>query len=299
MPHASNPEACRLLPIDPAISLAATCGPVAWARGRWPSVDWINGALIWVGWEGERVVDRTVRQPYDRPNTLEITGSASPALDAAWARAALGIDRVPPSCFDEIVVAARDRFPGLRPWANGTLFEGLVGSIVGQSISVTAAAVTENRLAALFDDGIELAGRRFRPAPRAELLAAAEPALVRQSGVTWRRAEALVLAAQAFLAGRLPADDDARAEPDAARAALRTLRLVGPWTAESALLWGLGEGDAYPPGDAALLRAARLAYARPGLDHPGLNALAATWSPNRGWAARWLWAELLGPAPEE
>lgn len=38
---------------------------------------------------------------------------------------------------------------------------------------------------------------------------------------------------------------------------LRKLPLVGPWTAASALLWGLGEPDAYPRGDVALLRPGR------------------------------------------
>jgi 3-methyladenine DNA glycosylase/8-oxoguanine DNA glycosylase len=291
-------DAVRHLEVDAPFSLAVTCGPVAWARGRWPNVDWLDGALVWVGWEGDRVVHRVVRQRAHYPSALEVTGSATAELDAVWTRATLGLGHVPPAGADATVEAVRARFPGLRPWANGSLFEGLAGSIVGQSISVAAAAVTENRLAALFHDGVELAGRRFRPQPRADQLAAAEPALVRQSGVTWRRAEALVTGARAFLDGRLPADDEARADPDAARAALRALPLVGPWTAESALLWGLGEGDAYPPGDAALLRAARLAYDRPDLDHAALNALAASWSPHRGWAARWLWVALLGPAPE-
>jgi 3-methyladenine DNA glycosylase/8-oxoguanine DNA glycosylase len=291
-------HAARHLDVDATFSLAVTCGPVAWARGRWPNVDWLDGTLVWVGWEADRLVHRLVRHSRDDLPSLEITGSAAPEFDAAWARATLGLGRVPPIGIDATVEAVRARFPGLRPWANGSLFEGLVGSIVGQSISVAAAAVTENRLAALFHEGIDLAGRRFRPQPRADQLATAEPALVRQSGVTWRRAEALVHGAQAFLGGHLPTDDEARADPDAARAALRALPLVGPWTAESALLWGLGEGDAYPPGDAALLRAARLAYDRPDLDHAGLNALAAGWSPHRAWAARWLWVALLGPAPE-
>jgi 3-methyladenine DNA glycosylase/8-oxoguanine DNA glycosylase len=293
---ADNPV--RRLDIEAFFSLAVTCGPVAWARGRWPNVDWLDGALVWVGWEDNRVVHRIVRQLPDRPSSLEIGGSATPEVDASWARATLGLGPVPPVGTDATVAAVRARFPGLRPWANGSLFEGFVGSIVGQSISVAAAAVTETRLAALFHEGVEIAGRSFRPQPRADQLAAAEPALVRRSGVTWRRAEALVRGAQAFLDGRLPTDDDARADPDAARAALRALPLVGPWTAESALLWGLGEGNAYPPGDAALLRAARIAYDRPDLDHAALNALAAGWSPHRGWAARWLWVALLGPAPE-
>src|SRR5689334_6107515 len=175
----------RVLSVDATYSLAETCGPVAWARGRWPNVDWIAGSLVWIGWEGDRVVDRRVAQSHDQPGFLTISGSASAALDESWARAALGIACVPPLANDEIVASARARYPGLRPWANGTLFEGLVGSIVGQSITVAAAAVTENRLSALFHNGVGLAGRVFRPTPRPEHLGSADASLIRQSGVTW------------------------------------------------------------------------------------------------------------------
>lgn len=286
----------RLLRVDGAFSLAATCGPVAWARGRWPTVDWIDGALIWTGWEEGEIVSRVVRELLTDGVTLTIHGTARPEGDAAWANAVLGLSAIAPIGTDHVVEAARQRFSGLRAWTNGSLFDGLVSSIVGQSISVAAAAVTETRLSALFHEGLAIGERRFWPLPTAEMLASADPATIRQSGVTWRRAEALVAAGQASLAGRIPSDDEARHDPIAARTALRALPLVGPWTAESALLWGIGEADAYPAGDAALLRAARFAYQRSDLDHAGLNALAAGWSPSRGWAARLLWAELFGPA---
>src|SRR5262249_55593416 len=61
-------NAIRHLNIDPTFSLAETCGPVAWARGRWPNVDWLDGALVWVGWENDRAVHRIVRQHRDRPS---------------------------------------------------------------------------------------------------------------------------------------------------------------------------------------------------------------------------------------
>jgi DNA-3-methyladenine glycosylase II len=287
----------RSLHVEPPFSLATTCGPVSWGRGRWPNTDWRDGELIWVGWEEAQVVYRLVRQCPDDGPTLTIRGTASPDRDRRWANDVLGTGAELPAPIDPVVDAIRARFPGLRAWANGSLYEGLIGAIVGQSISVAAASVTEARLSALFPDGIEIAGRHFWPLPRVDLLANAEPAYVRPSGVTWRRADALVRGAQAFLDGQLPTDDEARADHDRARTALRTLPLVGPWTAESVLLWGLGLGNAYPPRDVALLRATRLAYDRPDLDHPGLNALADTWSPHRAWAARWLWTALLGAAP--
>lgn len=284
----------RLLDIEEPFSLAATCGPVAWGRGRWPSADWVDGSLNCVDWEGERVVWRRVRQ---RPEGgLAIEGSADPADDAEWGRRVLGLVDVCPPFADPTIERLRRRYPGLRCWAAGSTYEGLVSSIVGQSISVAAAAVTETRLAALFAEGIELAGRSFWPLPTAEQLAEAEPALIRQSGVTWRRAEALVRIGQVAVAGQLPDAAMAASDPVGTRALLRALPLVGPWTAESALLWGLGDGDAHPTGDVALLRAARRAYALPELDLRGLDRLSEQWRPVRGWAARLLWTELLGVA---
>jgi len=297
MNHSVASVSSRQLSVELPFSLAVTCGPVAWGRGRWPNVDWIDGTLVWVGWEDGNLVFRLVNQSHDDDSALSIFGSASQDLDRPWANDVLGLGADLPSPIDPIVDEIGARFPGLRPWANGSLYEGFIGAIVGQSISVASAAVTEARLAALFNDGIALSGRRFWPLPRLRELAAAAPALVRTSGVTWRRAEALVKGAQAFLDGQLPTDDHARADPMVARTALLNLSLVGPWTAESVLLWGLGLGNAYPPRDVALLRAARLAYERPDLDHPGLNALADTWAPHRAWAARWLWVALLGAAP--
>ncbi len=77
---------------------------------------------------------------------------------------------------------------------------------------------------------------------------------------------------------------------------LLRLPAVGPWTANSALLWGVGAPDAHPTGDVALLRAARAAFANPDLDLKGLDHRAETWRPARGWAARLLWTGLLGIA---
>lgn len=281
--------------LDPGFDLAATCGPVAWGRGRWPDVDWRDGSLLWVGREAGIVVQRRVSQ--DRGVGLVVSGTAPPATDGPWARAVLGLGLRPPGFADPVLARLARRAPGLRPFSSGSLFGGLVTSIVGQSISVAAAAVTVDRVAALFHPGLEVAGRRLRPLPTPDQLASADPALLRGTGVTWRRAEALVVAGRVALGPGWPGDDTALDDPSSARAFLRRLPLVGPWTAESALLWGVGAADVHPTGDAALLRAARLAYDRPDLDHRALDALAESWRPDGGWAARLLWHELLGAAP--
>ncbi len=291
------PTLLRALPVPTPFSLGRTCAPVAWGGNRWPNLAWRDGVLTWVGWEDGHAVWRTVEQT--APDALAITGSGEPARDAAWARAVLGIDETCPPFADPRLERLRGELSGLRPFAAGSIFEGLVAAIVGQSISVAAAAVAETRLAALFHPGQELGGRRFRPLPRPEPLAAADPALVRTCGVTGRRAAALVAAAGAEVAGQLPDRSQALADPDRARTALRALPLVGPWTAEATLLWGVALADAHPTGDVALLRAARSAYADPALDLRGLDRLADGWRPHRAMAARLLWTSLLGEAGAE
>lgn len=285
----------RRIAIDPTtgpFSLPETCAPVAWGRGRWPNVAWVDDAFLWVGWEGHRVVWRQARSV---SGGLAISGTANPNLDSPWADRVLGTASICPTFDDRVVRKYQIRFDGLRPFAAGSLYEGLVGAIVGQSISVAAAAIAQARLAALFSPSLVVAGHRFWPLPRPVQLASAEPALVRQSGVTWRRAHALVAAGQAFASDGLAERWPLETGGDELRALLRGLPLVGPWTAESTLLWGVGHPDAFPSKDAALLRAASLAYARPGLVHAELDRLSDGWRPGRAWAARLLWLSLLGP----
>lgn len=283
------------LEVGAPFSLAATCAPVAWSRGRWPNEDWIDGELLWVGREAGRIVTRLVREA--EPGLLLISGDRDPAHDRGWARRVLAIDRHAPDIADPVVAGIAARHPGMRPFNAGSLFDGLIGCIVGQSITVAAAATVEARLCALFHEGIEFRGRRFWVKPPPEQLADADPARIRETGVTWKRAEAIVAAARAALNGELPSDDAALANSDEARRSLRALPLIGPWTAESALLWGLGHGDAFPPNDVALLRAARQAYGEAEMAHRDLNRMAEGWRPGRGWASRWLWTALLGVAP--
>jgi 3-methyladenine DNA glycosylase/8-oxoguanine DNA glycosylase len=300
----------RLHRVAAPFSLAATCGPVVWGGGRWPDIAWVDGSLIWIGREDERVVHRRVR-PLDA-STLAVDGSGAPDRDVAWLDAVLGVGRAMPAFDDPVLDALAARWPGLRPFASGSLLAGLVTSIVGQSVSVAAAAITVARLAALWHDGEEIAGRRMTPLPTAAQLRDADTADLRGTGMTWRRAEALVALGRAAMepgsALTLEPASERRGvgstgagqvtDLDDLRATLRRLPLVGPWTVESALIWGLGESDVHPTGDAALLRATRAAYRRPDLDHRGLDGLAVTWRPHGGWAARLLWLDLLGPASE-
>lgn len=287
----------RRLQVDPEFSLAQTCGPAAWVGSRSPRHQWNAGTLTTVEWEGDRVVWRQVVQSGN--GLLDIIGTAGSERDAEWARHVLGLDIRLPVFAEPIIASLAETFSGLRPMSDGSLFEGIVTAIVGQSISVAAAAVTQTKLASRFSSPLALDERDYWPLPTAAQLADAPVELIRESGVTWKRAEAIRGIAERQIRGELPSDEDARTRPEDVVKALVGLPGVGRWTAESAVLWGVGAPNAHPTGDVALLRAAKGAYTLPELTLKELDVLAEQWQPARALAARLLWTNLFGPAPVE
>lgn len=275
------------------VSLPLSCAPVAWTGGRWPNEEWESGRYWWVGYDAGEVAWRCVGP---HPEGLAVSGTGTSEALAAWARRVFAPMLLDHLAGDPVVGRIAARASGMAALCNGSLFDGAVMSIVGQSISLASAGVTASRLAAQFHAGFDFAGRRLWPLPSAHDLADADPVFVRQSGVTGKRAEALVRLGRAFAGGEIP--DHPGDGIGVAAEALLALPGVGPWTVASSLLWGLGVPDAFPSGDAALLRAARRAYGDPEMDHATLNRLSETWRPVRAVAARLLWLDLFGPAPD-
>jgi len=286
----------RILSVPSTFSLRETCAPVDWADGRWPQWAWRNDEFLWAGWSGDIPVWRGAR--LDPTTGLQIRGDAPRTEDNVWAHTVLGIDHPCPGFDDRIVNTLRLRYPGLRAFAAGSLFDGLVMSIVGQSITVKAAAVVLRRVALLFAQSVGPEGTSLLPVPRPDHFAAADRAALRATGLTWRRADALIAAGRTFT-------DDASlwsgpvSDAEGMVSRLRSLPLVGPWTANATILWGVGAGDVHVSGDVALLRGARAAYGQPDWSMRDLDRQSESWRPARAWAARLIWRDLLGgpPAP--
>lgn len=273
-------------------SLRFSAGPARWGGEASPRQATIGQRFVLVDAGTGTTVSRRVTQ--DADGLLQVQ-STDPADDPAWFSRVFRNGPAKREWADPVIQALDERFPGLWALTDGGLFEGLVTSIVGQSISIASAMAAQRRLAMSFRDSVTIDGRPFVPLPSADHLADASVELIRASGVTWRRAEALREIAREHIAGNLPNEDD---DPVTIERELRKLPLVGPWTAASALLWGLGAPDAFPSGDVALLRAARLAYDQDGMTMKDLHTRAEQWRPHRAIATRLLWIALLGPAWE-
>lgn len=153
-------------------------------------------------------------------------------------------------------------------------FAAMAQAIVGQQVSVAAAAAIWGRLKAA---GLD----------RQQTLGDADDDTLRAAGLSRPKARYLRGIAAAGLDW-----DGLRALPDdRAIAELVALPGIGVWTAEIYLKFALGRPDVFAAGDLALQEAARGMYGlseRPG--PAALRVMAETWAPWRAVAARGLWA---------
>ena len=166
--------------------------------------------------------------------------------------------------------------PALRQKPFG--FAGLASVIVGQQVSTASAAAIFGRLCAALDP--------LTP----QALLAAPPVLLRSCGLSAGKMRTLRAAAGAVQEGRLAFEQMTDLPVDSAQALLMSVAGIGPWTATTFLLFGLGHADAFPSGDMALQEAVRLL--RNDLKRPSareLERLAERWRPHRGAAAHLLW----------
>ncbi len=179
-----------------------------------------------------------------------------------------------------------DADPGLDP---DRLFDGLpsdlwgalVMQVIGQQLSLAAAAAILTRLEALY-------GGRM-PAP-AELFAT-DAETLRGIGMSRAKAEYLHDLAARLQDGRLDLDRLCTLDDDAARTALTEVKGVGRFTADGVLMLALRRPDVWPAADLALRRMVERTW---GLDPPAsveqVDALGERFRPWRTLAAAYLYS---------
>jgi DNA-3-methyladenine glycosylase II len=165
-------------------------------------------------------------------------------------------------------------------------FTALVGSIVQQQVSMSAAAAIQRRLAELCPDG------RVTPAA---ILGLKEAAL-RGAGLSRQKALYVHGLAQAFDSGDLSARGLRRMPDDEVIAAVTRLKGVGRWTAEMLLIFCLERPDVWPIDDLGLRKAVRNFLGMKRI--PALRTMRRAgepWRPYRTYASWYLWRSLEGP----
>lgn len=195
---------------------------------------------------------------------------------------------------DPVIGPAIGDFRGLRGAGVPSLWEALVTAILAQQVNLRFAYDIRRELAEAFGRRLALDGETFVAFPFPEAMAVETPARLRRFRLSESKARAIHGLARAFADGALAEAEISALEDEAAIEKLTAFRGVGRWTAEIALLRGLGRGDIFPAGDLGVVKylAQGLLGRRAKAKEETMRRFAARWKPWRGLALVYGYAEL-------
>lgn len=232
----------------------------AWEHGRYRRVLKTPQGLAWVEVENRGTIDAPdLRYCLPRPSAL------SPRTRAGLVRTlrrVLALDLDPQPLLRLAKVERRLRpaalaLRGMRPPRFTGLFEAFANVVPFQQLSLDAGVAIVGRLVGRFGNYLEQDGLRLHAFPTAQAIAEARLDLLRQCGLSTRKAEVLRFLARAIASGGLREEAlCGMSTPDALQA-LTALPGIGPWSASLVLLRGLGRLDVFPPGDVGAARGLR------------------------------------------
>ena len=284
-------------------SLAATAERFT----RWPEiVDRFDGAiyrrLLPVG---RGVVLLEVRQAGRRP-WLDATVTGEAASSEAARRAAQRVIEIGLGAAldvrpfyrsfrqEPLLGAALRHSRGLRIAGTASLWEALVTAVLSQQINLAFAYDIRRELAKAFGRRGRFAGEAYFAFPESSRLARETEGSLRKFRLSRAKAGTLVRLAEAFASGDLWEDSIAELPDDEAIDRLTGIKGVGRWTAEIALLRGLGRADVFPGADLGVVKyvAMKLLGHRARVTEARMRRFAERWRPYRGLALVYAYAEI-------
>ena len=164
-------------------------------------------------------------------------------------------------------------------------YKGLVSSIVGQQLSVKAAAAIRGRLMALFDN--------HTPSPEELLNTPSE--ILRAVGLSNAKVVYVKDLAQHIVDGRLDLAHITTLPNNDVIRELVAVKGIGEWSAHMFMIFSLGRTNILPTGDLGIRKAMRDLYGLKALPNPAQMlkiSLQNKWSPYQSIAAWYLWKSL-------
>ncbi|MEA2213121.1 MAG: DNA-3-methyladenine glycosylase [Solirubrobacteraceae bacterium] len=163
-------------------------------------------------------------------------------------------------------------------------YGSLIRSIVGQQVSTQSAAAIYRRLT-------ERYGGRT-PTPE-EVLAEDPQTLRAAAGLSHAKLSYLRSLAEHVVDGSLELDRLDQLPDEEIMAELEAIKGIGPWTAQTFLMFHLERPDVLPVGDLGIRRAMMIEYGLPRLPEASeMERIAEPWRPYRTLACRYLWRSL-------
>ena len=193
-------------------------------------------------------------------------------LNADWAAIEQGLGT------DPALTSRIRKSPGVRIPGCWDGFELATRAILGQQITVKGATTLAGRIAKRYGQSVSVGEGLSNLFPSPKVLGEASFTNI---GLTEKRAGTIRALARAVCEGRI--SFDRVVDTEALLTQLREIPGIGPWTAQYVAMRALGEPDAFPSGDIALLHALNLKSSRE------LEKRAEAWRPWRSYATLYLW----------
>ena len=202
---------------------------------------------------------------------------------------------------DRNIALLLERFGELRIVRAPDLYEALLVAVIGQQVSVRAAQSIRRRLMQNLGTRVTVDNaqghEKYYLYPTAQQLIKAGELGLRGQGLSRQKSKYLLGIAHHAVAGELDRQAFLTLSDEDAIKRLCEIKGVGRWTAEIALMRGLGRNDVFAAGDLGLQVAVQeLRRMRKRPSEKGLRKIAERWKGWRSYAAFYLWMTLQSRA---
>lgn len=170
-----------------------------------------------------------------------------------------------------------------------SLYATLMKSIIHQQLNLSFAHTLTTRFVHTFGEQID--GVWFYPQP--DVIGKLQVEHLRELQFSTRKAEYVIGVSQAIASGELNLEALAQQDDETITQILVKYRGIGPWTAGSFLLFGLGRPNLFPLADIGLQNALKKLWAT--TDKPKVDEISShfpQWSPYLSYASLYLWRSI-------
>jgi DNA-3-methyladenine glycosylase II len=167
---------------------------------------------------------------------------------------------------------------------NPNVYTALIRSILGQQLSVKAAATIHQRFLTLFENGY----------PDKKTLLGIDIETLRGKGLSRQKASYIKNIATFFSEKEVLEIDWSILSNEEVIKKLTSIKGVGVWTVEMILMFSLNRSDVFPKGDLGIQNGMKQLYQLEKLEKKALlkkmDKIAEQWKPYRTFASRYIWA---------
>ncbi|MEI4769712.1 DNA-3-methyladenine glycosylase [Psychrobacillus sp. FJAT-51614] len=181
------------------------------------------------------------------------------------------------------------KFEGTPIVTDYSLYANILKSIIHQQLNLSFARTLTTRFVQTFGEQVE----DVWVYPSADKIAALEVDILRGMQFSTRKAEYIIGISRAIAQGELALETLANETDEIIIKKLTSYRGIGPWTAESFLLFGLGRDNLFPLGDIGLQNSLKQLWNME--QKPSKEEIIVhfeSWSPYLSYASLYLWRNI-------